>query len=152
MSSSSDALAQRLLDQVLICRRPCVSWPTSKAQQSTSGTIASLTLSNHTTQIWASLLSTAGQALPQSLHLLQLESSGKKQKMEDELVQKLMASGWHDQVKARCMEAIESKGHTNVTVDELVRAVAPAGRASVPNALKQEMLASMREFVDELNL
>lgn len=67
-------------------------------------------------------------------------------------MQKLMESGWHDQVKAHCMEAIQSKGHGNITVDELVHIVAPAGRASVPAALKQEMLAAMREFVEELKL
>ena len=37
-------------------------------------------------------------------------------------------------------------------MDELVVLIAPAGRASVPDALKADMLGTMKDFVQSLDL
>jgi enhancer of yellow 2 transcription factor len=90
--------------------------------------------------------------IDQLLHGLQLQASGKKEQIEAELARKLTECGWRDDVKAKCCEIIAHRGRDNITTDELVALVAPAGRASVPDALKAGMLGTMKEFVQSLDL
>lgn len=83
---------------------------------------------------------------------MQLEESGKRSQFEHELTRKLAECGWRDEMKAKCIQIIQDKGKDNVTVDELVRMIAPAGKAAVPDSLKAEMLSSMKDFVHSLEL
>jgi enhancer of yellow 2 transcription factor len=83
---------------------------------------------------------------------MQLEESGKKIQFEAELTRKLSECGWRDDMKAKCVQIIQGKGKDNVTVDELARMIAPAGKAAVPDSLKAEMLASMKDFLHGLEL
>ena len=83
---------------------------------------------------------------------MQLQASGQREVIEAELERKLVACGWRDDVKTKCKEIIEQRGKDNITTDELVQAVAPAGRAAVPDELKADMLATMKSFVESLNL
>ena len=101
-------------------------------------------------------LSSAGvcarSSLPSRVRTLQLEASGKKAEIETELARKLNECGWRDDIKQKCFEIIEQRGKDNITVDELVVLIAPAGRASVPDALKADMLGTMKDFVQSLDL
>lgn len=67
-------------------------------------------------------------------------------------MRKLSECGWRDDVKAKCVELIQQRGRDNVTADELVHLIAPAGRASVPDGVKADMLAKMKSFVQSLAL
>ena len=69
---------------------------------------------------------------------LQLEASGTRQQIEADLARKLAECGW--------------RGRDNVTADELVHLISPAGRASVPDGVKADMLAKMKAFVQSLEL
>ena len=82
----------------------------------------------------------------------QLKASGRKEQIEAQLARKLTECGWRDDVKQKCIEVIEQRGADNVTVDELVHLVAPKGRALVPDALKADMLGTMKDFVASLTL
>lgn len=59
-----------------------------------------------------------------------------------ELVQtRLIESGWTDQVKLACRNAILEK--RNPTVDELITEITPKARAMVPDAVKRELLREL---------
>jgi len=44
-------------------------------------------------------------------------------------------------------EYISGAGRENVSTDEIVRAVRPEGRATVPDAVKAELLSKIKEFI-----
>ncbi|KAF3501108.1 hypothetical protein F2Q69_00039584 [Brassica cretica] len=44
-------------------------------------------------------------------------------------------------------EHVKKKGRKDVTVDELIRAITPKGRASVPDAVKEELLDRIQNFI-----
>lgn len=46
-----------------------------------------------------------------------------------------------------CKEIIRSKGLEKITVDELVDAITPRGRATVPDDIKAELLQRIRKFL-----
>lgn len=43
---------------------------------------------------------------------------------------------------------INKRGRDNVTTDDIVKAVRPEGRASVPDAVKAELLAEIKKFIN----
>lgn len=49
-----------------------------------------------------------------------LRESGEESRLEDYLRQKLIESGWKDELKKHCKDIIRRKGLEKVTVDELV--------------------------------
>ncbi|CAN7026090.1 unnamed protein product [Brassica rapa subsp. trilocularis] len=55
---------------------------------------------------------------------------------------RLVESGWKDE-----MRHVKKKGRKDVTVDELIRVITPKGRASVPDAVKQELLNRIQNFI-----
>ncbi len=65
----------------------------------------------------------------------QLHATGERERLKSLLEAKLKASGWKDEIKERCQEFVAKKGR-DVSVDEIVKAVRPQGRASVPDSVK----------------
>ena len=61
----------------------------------------------------------------------------------------MRAHGWRDELKKYCIEYIKNKGFERVTVDEIVAKIAPQGRATVPESLKEELLDKIRTFAEE---
>ncbi|KZV40003.1 hypothetical protein F511_12398 [Dorcoceras hygrometricum] len=55
-------------------------------------------------------------------------------------------------MKALCREFARKKGRNNVTVDDLINAITPKGRASVPDSVKAEMLQRIRSFLASIAL
>lgn len=50
-------------------------------------------------------------------------------------------------VHAATAEYIQKRGRENVTTEEIVRAIRPEGRASVPDSVKAELLAEIKKFI-----
>ncbi len=63
------------------------------------------------------------------------------------LREKLVECGWRDQLKAHCKEVIKNKGLEKITVEDLVAEITPRGRATVPDAVKAELLQKIRDFL-----
>jgi enhancer of yellow 2 transcription factor len=78
---------------------------------------------------------------------LQLSTSGHQEQLERKLNERLKECGWQDAIVAKCIELVEEKGVDNVTEDELVAAVTPQARATVPDNLKAELLGEIRAFI-----
>lgn len=59
-----------------------------------------------------------------------------------ELIQtRLVDSGWRDQVRLTCREAlVEHTNHRIPTLEELVSIVTPKARSMVPDSVKRELL------------
>lgn len=76
-----------------------------------------------------------------------LISSGKRDDLKALLASRLTACGWRDDIKQRCREYVSKKGREAFTTDDIVRAVRPEGRATVPDAVKAELLAEIKRFI-----
>mmetsp|Transcript_36491 Transcript_36491/g.81233 ORF Transcript_36491/g.81233 Transcript_36491/m.81233 type:complete len:108 (-) Transcript_36491:3592-3915(-) len=77
----------------------------------------------------------------------QLYASGERDRLKQLLVTKLEACGWKDEVTEKCHEYLQKVGRENVTTDDIVRAIRPGGRTSVPDSVKAELLAEIKKFI-----
>lgn len=77
----------------------------------------------------------------------QLAATGKRDELKQLLAAKLAACGWKDDIKQRCREYIAKRGRESVTTEDIVRAVRPEGRATVPDAIKAELLVEIKKFI-----
>ena len=79
-----------------------------------------------------------------------LEETGERERLKQEFAKKLIRTrGWRDQLTEYCIEYLKNKGVERVTVDEIVAKIAPQGRATVPEALKEELLEKIHSFEKE---
>ncbi|XP_064386290.1 transcription and mRNA export factor ENY2-like isoform X2 [Halichondria panicea] len=78
-----------------------------------------------------------------------LEESGERDKLKELLRGRLRECGWRDQLKDHCRGIITQKGLSNVTVDGLIQEITPKARASVPDAVKKELLTRIREYLEK---
>ncbi|XP_037499034.1 transcription and mRNA export factor ENY2 isoform X1 [Rhipicephalus sanguineus] len=76
-----------------------------------------------------------------------LIESGERDRLKELLRTRLIECGWKDQLKAYCKEIIREKGVENVSVDDLIAAVTPRGRATVPDIIKRELLHQIKNFL-----
>ncbi|KAF2572022.1 hypothetical protein F2Q70_00000200, partial [Brassica cretica] len=60
---------------------------------------------------------------------LTLVESGEKENLMELVRDRLVESGWKDEMRIACREHVKKKGRKDVTVDELIRAITPKGRA-----------------------
>eukprot|EP00891_Asterochloris_glomerata_P007931 jgi/Astpho2/7931/Aster-06405 len=80
---------------------------------------------------------------------LKLVQSGELDRLKDLLSQRLMECGWVEEVKERMQEVFKERqqqGQSPSSAD-LVQAVKPFGRSSVPDAVKAELLAKLTDFI-----
>ncbi|KAL6747979.1 transcription factor e(y)2-domain-containing protein, partial [Haematococcus lacustris] len=80
----------------------------------------------------------------------QLYATGEVDRLKELLAKQLEACGWVDDVRERCKEYIKKRGRENVTIEDVVRAVRPEGRASVPDSLKAQLLAQIKAIIFSL--
>lgn len=80
---------------------------------------------------------------------MQLQSSGKQAELEAMLKQRLESSEWIDGLRARCNAFLRQRGADNVTIEEVVHKIAPEGRSTVPGSVKGEILAELKQFVQD---
>jgi hypothetical protein len=52
-------------------------------------------------------------------------------RLKEFLRERLVASGWRDELKESCKEVIRRKGLEKVTIEELVTEITPKGRGTV---------------------
>ena len=79
-----------------------------------------------------------------------LEETGERERLKQEFAKKLIRTrGWRDELMQLCIEYLKNKGVERVTVDEIVAKIAPQGRATVPESLKEELLNKIRTFAEE---
>ncbi|KAL0642590.1 hypothetical protein Bca4012_040880 [Brassica carinata] len=103
---------------------------------------------------------------------IKLVESGEKENLMELVRDRLVESGWKDEMRIACSyirfrfqllmfsqtvemsnitfkyrEHVKKKGRKDVTVDELIRAITPKGRASVPDAVKEELLDRIQNFI-----
>ncbi|KAL9659547.1 hypothetical protein QQ045_024354 [Rhodiola kirilowii] len=83
----------------------------------------------------------------QEMISIKLIESGEKERLMELLRERLIECGWKDDMKAQCREFVKKKGRKNVTVDDLIHAITPKGRASVPDSVKAELLQRIRTFL-----
>ena len=79
-----------------------------------------------------------------------LEETGERERLKQEFAKKLIRTrGWRDELQQYCIEYLKNTGVERVTVDEIVAKIAPQGRATVPESLKEELLDKIRTFAEE---
>uniref|UniRef100_G3MTL3 Transcription and mRNA export factor ENY2 n=1 Tax=Amblyomma maculatum TaxID=34609 RepID=G3MTL3_AMBMU len=76
-----------------------------------------------------------------------LIESGERDRLKELLRTRLIECGWKDELKAYCKEIIREKGVENVSVDDLIVAVTPRARATVPDVIKRELLHQIKTFL-----
>lgn len=82
-----------------------------------------------------------------------LVQSGEKEKLKEHLRCRLIESGWRDQLKIHAKEVVRQKGLEKVKLEDLVKDITPKGRALVPDSVKRELLAKIKQFIaQEQNL
>ncbi|KAL0094267.1 hypothetical protein F4703DRAFT_1817461 [Phycomyces blakesleeanus] len=65
------------------------------------------------------------------------------------LKERLTDFGWNDRLYAHCRETILNRKLENVTLDKLVNEASDYGRNTIHDSIKKEVLANIREFLDE---
>ena len=55
---------------------------------------------------------------------------GERENLKELLRQRLVESGWRDQLKIKCKEIISNKGLEKITVPELIEQVTPYARST----------------------
>ncbi|CAN7079733.1 unnamed protein product [Brassica oleracea var. botrytis] len=85
---------------------------------------------------------------------IKLVESGEKDNLMELVRDRLVESGRKDGMRLYFVffEHVKKKGRKDVTVDELIRVITPKGRASVPDAVKQELLNRIQNSLDHLLL
>ncbi len=91
-----------------------------------------------------------GESRPAHVNLNKgLEETGERERLKQFITERLVRTGWRDDLKQYCIEYNKNKGFERVTVDEIVARIAPQGRATVPESLKEELLNKIRTFAEE---
>lgn len=76
-----------------------------------------------------------------------LDETGERERLKRKLRARLIECGWREEMKDLCRDAIRSKGGvTQITVDELVGELLPRGRSAVPEDVKGDLVANIRDF------
>ena len=68
-------------------------------------------------------------------------------RLKEILRERLIESGWFDDLKAHCKEVIKNKGLEKITVEQLVDEITPHGRATVSEEIKADLLGRIRTFL-----
>ena len=75
---------------------------------------------------------------------------GERPLLKDFLVQSLSECGWDDKLRLMCREEI-TKANGLISVDNLVQKVTPKARKEIPDELKAEMIAKIKQVLLQVN-
>ncbi|CAD7945627.1 unnamed protein product [Amoebophrya sp. A25] len=75
-----------------------------------------------------------------------LEQTGENQKLKAYIADRLVQSGWRDDLKSYAIEYIKTKGSEKTSIEDIVAEIAPRGRATVPDSLRADVLQKVRDF------
>ena len=89
------------------------------------------------------------QEKPQKLSVeeiveVKLIRSGEKDRLKELLRSRLVESGWEDNLLDYCLQYLKSADDEEVSLEDLIRAVTPKGRATVPVPVKAELLQRIK--------
>ncbi|VDP85873.1 unnamed protein product [Echinostoma caproni] len=76
-----------------------------------------------------------------------LVKTGERERLREFVENRLVETGWNDKVKQACKEYIRTKGVDNITVEEVVQAITPSARQTVPVEVRQDVLEQLRKFL-----
>ncbi|GJP31207.1 hypothetical protein CLOM_g9892 [Closterium sp. NIES-68] len=76
-----------------------------------------------------------------------LLESGEKERLKTLLRDRLEECGWSDDLLVYARAYVSKVGRDNISLDELIRAITPKGRASVPGPVKAELLQRIQSFL-----
>eukprot|EP00386_Alphamonas_edax_P010061 GDKI01032768.1.p1 GENE.GDKI01032768.1~~GDKI01032768.1.p1 ORF type:complete len:116 (+),score=16.25 GDKI01032768.1:103-450(+) len=77
-----------------------------------------------------------------------LQESGERDELIAWIRERLVKSGWRDDLKQHCIDYIRARGVERVTVDDIMSAVRPRAKATVPDDVRAELLAKVRQFAE----
>jgi enhancer of yellow 2 transcription factor len=77
-----------------------------------------------------------------------LVQSGERERLKQLLRERLVECGWRDELKEQCKRIVKERGFENITTEELADEIIPVGRATVPDAVKAEIMHNIRKFLD----
>jgi enhancer of yellow 2 transcription factor len=77
----------------------------------------------------------------------QLTESGEKERLRDELRDKLVASGWRDDMEAHCRQLIAQRGVEHVRGEDIVADLVPYAIERIPQHLRDEVQQRLRDFL-----
>ena len=86
--------------------------------------------------------------MKKSLIERKLEETGEKARLEEYLRQRLIESGWKDELKRHCLELIRQKGLEKINLEDLVEELLPKGRSLVPSQVKEDLLKQIKVFLE----
>lgn len=78
-----------------------------------------------------------------------LVETGEKERLKEHLRNRLIESGWREEMKLEAKQVINRIGLNNVTHEDLVKEITPAGRAAVPDVVKKELLVKIQDFLSK---
>ena len=79
-----------------------------------------------------------------------LEEGGERERLKELLRQRLKETGWSRSVSEECSRVVRERGGVeSLSVPELITAVTPFARKSVPNDVKKELLNLIRDFLQK---
>jgi len=77
-----------------------------------------------------------------------LIETGEKERLKERLRHRLSECGWKDDMKGHAKSYVREHGE-NVKFDDILEAITPKGRETVPVSVKQELLADLKDFWEE---
>ena len=80
---------------------------------------------------------------------VKLVRSGEKERLKELLQSRLVESGWEDNLLEHCLQYLKSADDEDVSLEDLIRAVTPKGRATVPGPVKAELLQRIKACLTE---
>lgn len=78
-----------------------------------------------------------------------LRESGEEARLEEFLRNRLIECGWKEQLKNHCKDIIRRKGLEKVSVEELVEDLTIKGKNTVPQKVKEDLLAKIKNYFEE---
>lgn len=76
-----------------------------------------------------------------------LIETGERERLRENLQEKLIKCGWTSEVTAQCRDIIKKQGVENVTVDELVEELVPKSQSLIPNEIKKSSSKALEHFL-----
>jgi len=88
------------------------------------------------------------QELKRRLHL-RLVETGEKERLKERLRFRLHECGWKEDMRGFSKAYVKKRGLENVKFDEILEAMTPKGRESIPKHVKQELLSDLKSFYEK---
>lgn len=82
-----------------------------------------------------------------SLAYTRLVESGERDRLVHQLRLQLSSCGWEKDLRQFCAKVVRDRGVQNLTLDHLVDQVTPVARRNIPDAVRDETVLRIRQFL-----